>query len=112
MAHNITPSDGRPRAHWATTALAVVFALLGLPLLGLGVWLIVLGGSWYYGLAGLGLIVVAVLLAQRNVAALWLYLAVWLGTLAWAYWEVGLDWWRLATSRSTRYPNLAVMARQ
>ena len=93
MAHTHTPPDGPPRAHWATTTLAVVFILLGLPLLGLGAWLIVLGGSWYYALAGLGLIVVAVLLARRSLAAFWLYLLVWLATLGWAYWEVGLDWW-------------------
>ncbi|RAI03385.1 glucose dehydrogenase [Acuticoccus sediminis] len=92
MAYASEPHS-RPRGHWATTILAVVVALLGLPLLGLGAWLIVLGGSWYYGLAGLGLIIVAVLLAQRSMAAIWLYLLVWLGTLGWAYWEVGTDWW-------------------
>lgn len=87
------PPQDDPRPHWSTTILGLVFALLGLPLLGLGAWLIVLGGSWYYALAGLGLIVVAALLIKRSLAAFWLYLAVWVATLAWSYWEVGLDWW-------------------
>ena len=88
-----TSPHARPRAHWATTLIAIVVALLGLPLLGLGAWLIVLGGSWYYALAGLGLVIVAALLARRSMAAIWLYLLVWLATLGWAYWEVGLDYW-------------------
>ncbi|WP_075220604.1 glucose dehydrogenase [Acuticoccus yangtzensis] len=88
-----TSPHARPRTHWATTLIAIVVALLGLPLLGLGAWLIVLGGSWYYALAGLGLVIVAALLARRSMAAIWLYLLVWLATLGWAYWEVGLDYW-------------------
>ena len=58
-----------------------------------GVWLIALGGSWYYGLAGLGLIGTGILLNHGRMAALWLYLVVWIGTVVWAWWEVGADWW-------------------
>lgn len=75
------------------TTFGVVCLLLGLVLLAGGVWLIALGGSWYYGLAGLGLVLVGILLFQRSFAAVWLYLAVWLGTVVWAFWEVGTDWW-------------------
>ncbi|UOM36453.1 hypothetical protein [Acuticoccus sp. I52.16.1] len=93
MAHASQPHSPPHRGHWATSILAVFVALLGLPLAGLGAWLITLGGSWYYGIAGLGLIIVAILLAQRSMAAIWLYLLVWAGTVAWAFWEVGTDWW-------------------
>ncbi|ACM04046.1 hypothetical protein [Cereibacter sphaeroides] len=78
---------------WALTALAVVCLLLGITLLAGGIWLILLGGSWYYGIAGLGLLLVGILLFRRSFAAVWLYLAVWAGTVVWAFWEVGTDWW-------------------
>jgi quinoprotein glucose dehydrogenase len=75
---------------------AVVVALLGLVLLCGGIWLIALGGSWYYAVAGIGFLVTAVLLWRRSPTALWLYALVTLGSLLWAVYEAGFDWWRLA----------------
>lgn len=60
-----------------------------------GVWLAVIGGSWYYVIAALGFLLTGALLVKRNAAALWVYAAVVIGTLAWSLWEVGLDWWAL-----------------
>ncbi|SMF76128.1 quinoprotein glucose dehydrogenase [Tistlia consotensis] len=77
-------------------ATAIVVLLLGLCLLGGGAWLAWLGGSWYYLIAGLGFLATAALLAKRRRAALWVYALVVAGSLAWALWEVGLDWWQLA----------------
>ncbi|WP_119460065.1 glucose/quinate/shikimate family membrane-bound PQQ-dependent dehydrogenase [Rhodospirillaceae bacterium SYSU D60014] len=74
----------------------IVIVLLGIALGAGGVWLIDLGGSWYYLLAGLGLVLTGLLLIVRRPAALWVYAIVVLGTLGWAVWEVGLDWWQLA----------------
>ncbi|KQT06268.1 glucose dehydrogenase [Rhizobium sp. Leaf391] len=74
---------------------AIVFALIGLALGGGGLWLIVLGGSWYYLIAGLGFLLTAFLLFARRGAALTVYALLILGTLAWAIWEVGFDWWQL-----------------
>ena len=74
---------------------ALVFALIGLALGGGGLWLILLGGSWYYLLAGIGFLITAYLLWRRRAAALGVYAAMILGTLAWAIWEVGFDWWQL-----------------
>lgn len=77
-------------------AMAVVFSLLAL-LLGIGGgWLLWLGGSAYYLLMAMGLLLVALLLLWRNVAALWLYALLCLVTLGWAVWEARLDWWQLA----------------
>jgi quinoprotein glucose dehydrogenase len=73
-----------------------IVALIGVSLVGGGIWLILLGGSWYYLLAGLGFCATAVLLVRRRSAALGLYAFVVIATLAWALWEAGLDWWRLA----------------
>ncbi|WP_085936837.1 glucose/quinate/shikimate family membrane-bound PQQ-dependent dehydrogenase [Enhydrobacter aerosaccus] len=75
---------------------ALIVGLLGLALLAGGLWLTVLGGSWYYWLAGLGFVVTAVFLYRRRAAALWLYALIVLGTLGWSVAEIGLDWWPLA----------------
>ena len=75
---------------------AIVIALLGLVLLGGGIWLIVLGGSWYYLIVGIGFLVTAFLLWQHSPSALWLYALVTFGSLLWAIYEAGFDWWRLA----------------
>lgn len=80
-----------------TWILAAVLALCGLALGGGGGWLIALGGSWYYLIAGLGLLATAALLMAGRPAALWAFAVVLAGTLAWALWEAGLDWWPLAT---------------
>ncbi len=74
---------------------AIVFALIGLALGGGGLWLILLGGSWYYAIAGLGFLITAFLLFARRGAALTVYALLIIGTLAWAIWEVGFDWWQL-----------------
>ncbi len=77
-------------------AAAILLALVGVALVVGGAWLIRLGGSWYYLVAGLALLLTAVLLWRRQPAALGIYALLVLGTLAWAWWEVGLDWWPLA----------------
>jgi len=69
--------------------------LIGLALTSGGAWLAVLGGSLYYVLAGLGLDVSGILIMRRRLAGLWLYLLVYLATLAWSLWEVGLNGWAL-----------------
>ena len=78
---------------WGVKILGWVNVLLGAVIFIGGVWLISLGGSWYCGLAGLGLLVTGILLNRYMIEAVWAYLVVWLGTLAWAWWEVGADWW-------------------
>ncbi|MCA0938315.1 glucose dehydrogenase [Salipiger pacificus] len=87
-------SPSRPSSvGWCVKLLGWVCVLLGLVLLAGGLWLIFLGGSWYYALAGLGLILTGTLLNRGSMMALWLYLLVWTGTLGWALWESGSDWW-------------------
>jgi quinate dehydrogenase (quinone) len=78
---------------------AVVFGsavlLTGLALFVGGARLISLGGSRYYALAGLGLIVSGALLVFRRIEGAWIYLLIFAVTIPWAYWEVGLDFWQL-----------------
>jgi quinoprotein glucose dehydrogenase len=75
--------------------VGALLVVLGLLIGAGGVWLITLGGSWYYLPAGIALLVSGVLLLRRHVAGIWLYALTWLATLIWAYWEVGMDGWGL-----------------
>jgi quinoprotein glucose dehydrogenase len=86
----------RPRRAPVLTSTATIIALMGLALAAGGLWLVLLGGSFYYLIAGSSLLVITWLLAARRAAALWVYAGLLLGTMAWAIWEVGLDFWSLA----------------
>jgi quinoprotein glucose dehydrogenase len=70
--------------------------LTGLYLLIGGIWLLSLGGSAYYVLAGAALLGVAWLLYRRRPGALALYALVLVGTAIWSLWESGPDFWALA----------------
>ncbi len=92
-SHHSSPR--RTLSDWATIILGIVIALAGLALLGGGIWLATLGGSWYYWIAGAALVVSGVLIALRRELGLYVYGLTWLGTVFWALWERGLDWWAL-----------------
>ena len=78
------------------TILAVVAATIGLGLLIGGIYLAVLGGSWYYIIAGILFIATAVLLQKLKSSALIVYAVLVLGTVVWGLWEVGSDFFALA----------------
>jgi quinoprotein glucose dehydrogenase len=80
---------------WAVAVLGSMLFFLGVVLLLGGVWLITLGGSWYYALAGLALIASGWFLLQRNILGAWIYIGLFVFTLLWAVWEVGLNGWAL-----------------
>src|SRR5215475_14158366 len=80
----------------ALTVTGALWILFGAALAGGGVWLIVLHGSPFYALAGLGTVATGVLLLARMRAALWAFSAVLLGTFAWTIADIGFDWWPLA----------------
>ncbi|SDZ22267.1 glucose/quinate/shikimate family membrane-bound PQQ-dependent dehydrogenase [Pseudomonas sp. NFIX28] len=75
--------------------LGILLLLMGLAMLAGGIKLSMLGGSLYYLLAGIGLIVSGVLLLAGRSAALIVYGVVLFASAVWALWEVGLDWWQL-----------------
>ena len=80
---------------WVVRALAVLLILIGLVLGVGGVRLLSLGGSFYYLLAGLGLIASGVLLWRLKLLGAWIYVGVFGLTVLWALWEVGLHGWAL-----------------
>src|SRR5262245_14555174 len=79
---------------WLVTT-GIVFVIFALALLLGGVWLIRLGGSAYYLVAGAALAVCGALIIARRRESLWLYALLLLGSLAWAIAEVRFDWWQL-----------------
>ncbi|ANF87330.1 Quinate dehydrogenase [Pseudomonas antarctica] len=86
--------------------LGLFLLLGGLCLLGGGAYLMALGGSWYFALAGIGLTVSGVLLMRRLPQGAVVYLGVFIVTIVWSLWEVGLDFWPLFS----RLVALAVLA--
>lgn len=80
---------------WLLVLFGLLMVIIGAPLVYGGVQLIGLGGSWYYALAGLGVIASGILYALRRKQGLWLYAIVFLATVAWAIWEAGLEFWPL-----------------
>ncbi|HEX5126974.1 MAG TPA: glucose/quinate/shikimate family membrane-bound PQQ-dependent dehydrogenase [Rhodocyclaceae bacterium] len=91
MEQNSHPSRIAP----AIIFTGAVLCLLGLALALGGIRLVSLGGSWYYVLAGLGIVITAILLLTRRREAFWLYAFVLLATVVWAVAEVQFDWWQL-----------------
>lgn len=79
----------------AITITAILFTLIGIVLAAGGGHLLMIGGSAYYLITGIGFVLTAILLFMRRPLALWLYALIILGSLGWAVWEVGLDWWQL-----------------
>ncbi|MDR5763108.1 hypothetical protein [Caballeronia sp. LZ035] len=77
------------------TLTGVFITVFGAAFLALGGWLLALGGSPYYVVAGTLLVVSGVLMIMGREGSLWWYFALFIGTLAWSLFEVGLDGWKL-----------------
>ena len=85
---------GRYRS-WSALVVGVVLALIGLVLTIGGVWLAILGGSLYYLITGVAMIVAGGLFVRGRIDGGWLYIAIVLLTVLWAFWEVGPNPWAL-----------------
>ncbi|RKT10706.1 quinoprotein glucose dehydrogenase [Paraburkholderia sp. RAU2J] len=71
------------------TLLTAVYLVIG------GAWLLSLGGSPYYVVTGVVLLIVAWLLWRASATAFVLYALVLIGTMIWGLWESGPDFWAL-----------------
>ncbi|MDG2004885.1 MAG: hypothetical protein P8J20_16300, partial [Novosphingobium sp.] len=81
---------------WSGVVIGLLLGLVGLFLGGGGAWLLSLGGSAYYLIAGLGCLLSAYYYFKgRQKAAVFTYLAVFVGTCIWAVGEVGTEFWLL-----------------
>lgn len=77
--------------------LGAVLVIAGLFFLVGGGKLIALGGSWYFLLAGIGLLASGVQLLRHRASGAWIYLAMFGLTVIWAVCDVGLDYWGLVS---------------
>lgn len=73
--------------------LAIVFILFSLPLIFGGGYLVTLGGSWYYLIAGVALIVSGILLFKNKMSGAWVFGVFFVLTLLWTIWESGSRFW-------------------
>lgn len=85
----------QPRAG-APWLLAILLVLIGLYLLIGGIELVSLGGSFYYAVTGLAVVIAGLLLWQGRRLGMWIYAAMLVWTVIWSLWEVGFDGWGLA----------------
>ncbi|HKU17184.1 MAG TPA: membrane-bound PQQ-dependent dehydrogenase, glucose/quinate/shikimate family [Steroidobacteraceae bacterium] len=81
---------------WVVRLLALIIGALGVSMTIGGVQLALLGGSVYYALAGVGLMVSAVLQWLEHRWGAWSYAAVLVLTLVWSVFEAGFGAWGLA----------------
>ncbi|MFT3720444.1 glucose/quinate/shikimate family membrane-bound PQQ-dependent dehydrogenase [Pseudorhodoferax sp.] len=88
-------NDERPAPIWPLRLVAALLIVFGLPFAGGGGYLARLGGSWYFVLAGLGLLLSAQLILKRRPAGAWVFAGVAVATLAWALVDAGWDFWPL-----------------
>ena len=62
-----------------------------------GFKLVSLGGSWYFLIAGVITLLSAIQFFRRKSSAVGLFALVFLGTLIWAFFDAGLDFWPLVS---------------
>jgi quinoprotein glucose dehydrogenase len=98
------PPSSSYRSRKTPVVTGIVFILIGLALAGGGAWLIALGGSLFYAIAGLGIVLTGALLIARRHAALWLYAIVVIGSVAWSISDIRFDWWPLAARLDVIFP--------
>lgn len=93
MTEAVGPAPAAARRPVLTGAL---FVLAGIGVAGGGTWLLLLGGSVFYLVAGLALLLTGLLAWSGSALALMVHALLVIGTALWSLWEVGLDWWPLA----------------
>ena len=81
------------KTHWLVRLVALILVLSGLAELLGGGYLIALGGSWYYALAGAGTLAAGVLLWRGRLRGVFVYLIVFALTVVWSLMEVGFTFW-------------------
>jgi len=81
------------KTHWLVRLVALILVLSGLAELLGGGYLIALGGSWYYALAGAGTLAAGVMLWRGRLRGVFVYLIVFALTVVWSLMEVGFTFW-------------------
>ncbi|SEK30926.1 quinate dehydrogenase (quinone) [Roseateles sp. YR242] len=80
---------------WLIWLVGLVLLAFGAPMLIGGAYLVTLKGSLYFVLAGLGLLVAAVLIFRSRATGAWVFAVTAAATVVWAVLDVGLVFWPL-----------------
>src|SRR3954447_8417134 len=83
------------RGGWAATILAIVMAVIGIILAVGGAWLVALGGSLYYLVAGLALLASAWFLLRGRILGGWIYMALFILSAIWGFAESRGNAWAM-----------------
>ena len=89
------PSLWNPKVGIAAGLFAALTIIVGLVLFVGGIWLISVGGSWYYAVAGLALLLSGVMVARGDIRGVGVYFVTYVLTAVWAFAESGLNGWAL-----------------
>ncbi len=87
-------------AKWGRSLLALAYLIYGVAFTGGGAYLAALGGSWYYAISGVLLIIAALQLLRSKPSGFVVYSVVFAGTVVWAIVEAGFDFWPLVARLS------------
>lgn len=90
-----TQHNGGGNPGLALRLLGILIMVLGLPMALGGVWLLILGGSFYYLLAGIGLLAAGVLIFMGRFTGALIFAAVFVATVIWALVESDGNGWAL-----------------
>jgi quinoprotein glucose dehydrogenase len=83
------------RGGWAGTILAIVMAIIGIVLTIGGAWLVALGGSLYYIIAGIAMLASAWLLFRGRLLGAWIYVGLFILTAIWGFMESSGNAWAM-----------------
>lgn len=83
------------KSRWAAILLSIVMALIGVVLTGGGAWLVVLGGSPYYVIAGLLLLASAWSLSRGRMLGAWIYVGLFILSAIWGFAESRGNAWAM-----------------
>jgi len=87
------PEERTPIKPKPPRVLAVILFLFGIYLFGGGVWLLSLGGSFYYAPVGLAVLIAGAYLWFANPLGATVFQIATAATVLWAIWESGFDLW-------------------
>ncbi|MRW92835.1 membrane-bound PQQ-dependent dehydrogenase, glucose/quinate/shikimate family [Duganella sp. FT80W] len=107
---SIETSSTSPLSRFWLIVLGIVMLLAGLAFAVGGGQLALLGGSLYFLLAGLGLIASGLLIARRRPAGAQLFGLVYVLTVLWSLWDVGLTFWPLISRLLAMTAGAAIVA--
>ncbi len=95
LHHRATARTPHRTARWAYRAVGGLSILFGLAFLLGGGYLATLGGSWYFAIAGLAMLIAGALLWRGRPAGAWLYGLTLAASAVWAVADAGWVFWPL-----------------